>query len=76
MVIDKTLPQDKQIRNSLWAGKASCITFQLGTKVEGAQTEYRLVLKAEANNPIDIEELLVNDVNVISIKDGAGQDLG
>ena len=73
IVIDKTLPQDKQIRDFLWAGKANSITFQLSTKVEGAQTEYRLVLKAEANNPIDIEELLVNDVNVISIKDGQGK---
>lgn len=73
IAIDKTLPQNKQIRDSLWAGKANCISFQLGTKVEGAQTEYRLVLKARANNPIDIEELLVNDINVISIKDGQGK---
>ena len=73
IVIDKTLPQGKQIRDSLWAGKANSITFQLNTKVEGAQTEYRLALKAETNNPIDIEELLVNDVNVISIKDGQGK---
>lgn len=73
MVIDKTLPQDKQIQDSLWAGKASCITFQLGTKVEGTQTEYRLVLKAETDSPIDVEELSINGVNVISIKDGQGK---
>ncbi len=73
MVIDKTLPQDKQIQDSLWAGKAGCITFQLGTKVEGTQTEYRLVLKAETDSPIDFEELSINGVNVISIKDGQGK---
>ena len=58
---------------SLWAGKASCITFQLYTKVESIQTEYRLVLKAETGNPIDVEELSINGVNVISIKDGQGK---
>ena len=73
VIIDKTLPQVKQIQNYLWAGKATYITFQLDTKIEGNPTEYRLVLKAEADNPIDVEELSVKGVNFISIKGGQGK---
>ena len=72
VIIDKTFPLVKQVQNSLWAGKATYITFQLDTRVEGTQTKYRLVL-AEADNPIDVEELSVDGVNVISIKGGQGK---
>ena len=72
IIIDETIPPAKQIQNALWAGKAIDITFQLGTKIESTHTEYRLVLKAEADNPIDIEELSLNGKNVILISGGEG----
>ena len=72
MILEK-LPPVKFIRDSLWAGEASHITFQVQAKVEETPTVYELKLKAEANNPFAAEELLINDVNVISIQDGQGK---
>ena len=72
-IIDKTLPQVRQIQNFLWVGTATNITFQLDTKVEGVQTKYKVVLKTDADNPIDIEELIINGVKIISLKDGQGE---
>lgn len=72
MMNEEELPLVKLIRESLWAGEANQITFQLQAKVEEDPALYELKLKAEANNPFVAEELLVNSVNVISIRKGKG----
>jgi len=72
MITNKTLSQVQQIQNELWTGKAADITFQLDTKVESTQIEYKLVLKAETDNPVEIEELSLNGKNVILINEGKG----
>ena len=72
MMIESELPPVKFIRDSLWAGEANQITFQLQAKVEEIPTQYELNIKAEANNPFVDEELLVNSVNVISVQHGEG----
>ena len=73
MMIDEELPPVKSIRDSLWAGEANQITFQLQAKVKEVPTLYELKLKAEADSPVVAEELSVNSVNVISIQRGKGE---
>lgn len=73
MMKEEELPPVEFIQNLLWAGEASHITFQVQTKVKETQTVYELKLKAETDNPVVAEELLVNDVNVISVQDGQGK---
>ena len=66
------LPPVEFIQDLLWAGGASDITLQLQTKVKETRAIYELVLKAEADNPIVGEELLVQGRKVISIQNGEG----
>ena len=72
MVISEELPTVETIQNSLWAGEASHIDFQLHTDVQNFSTEYRLKLVAEANNPFIAENLSVNGIKIISILNGEG----
>ncbi len=67
MMIDENMPSVKFIQDSLWAGEASQITFQLQSEMEDALTVYDLILKTEADQLLLGEELSVNDVKVISI---------
>ncbi len=60
------------IQNHLWAGEANHISFQLHAKVEEIPALYELKLKAGTDNPIAVEELLVNATKVISIQNGQG----
>lgn len=71
MVFEKP-PSMKAIQESLWAGGASNLTFQLQAKVGGTPAVYDLVLQAGADNVVVSEELLVEDKKVISIQNGAG----
>ena len=73
MMIAEELPPVEFIRDSLWAGEVSRITFQVRASVEEAQTVYKLNLGADADNPVVAEEFLVGSVKVISIKSGQGE---
>ena len=72
MMIAENLPPVEFIQDSLWAGEASRITFKLQAEVEETRAVYDLVLKAEADNPIVDEDLLVKGRKVISIQSGKG----
>ena len=72
-MMKEELPPVEFIQNRLWAGETSHITFQIQAKVKEISALYELKLKAEADNPVVAEELLVNDVNVISVQDGQGK---
>ena len=72
MMTDEKLPAVSEIQNHLWAGEANQIDFQLHAQVGGLPTVYRLELKAEEDNSFAAEELLVDGVKVISIKNGEG----
>ena len=72
MMVDEKLPSVSEIQDHLWAGGANHINFQLHTQVGETPTVYNLGLKAEADNPFAAEELLVDDVKVISIQSGEG----
>ena len=65
-------PRVELIRDFLWAGEASRIIFQLLGKSKGTLTFYELGLKTEADNCFFSEKLSVNNVKVISIKNGQG----
>ncbi len=70
MMARDTLPPTEFIQNHVWAGAADHVAFQLHTKVEKTQTLYELVLKAAGDNLSVIEELIVDDVKVISLQNG------
>lgn len=72
LIINEVLPSGSEIQSHLWAGGANHISFQLHTQMGKTPTVYKLDLKAEADNPFAAEELLVDGVKVISIRDGEG----
>ena len=65
-------PPVKLIQETLWAGEADRITFELNAHVEESQALYKLELKANTNNPFASEDLVVSDEKVISIQNGEG----
>ena len=71
-MIDEKLPSVSEIQSHLWVGNASHINFQLHAQVGRIPTVYGLELKANPDNPFASEELLVDDVKVISIQSGEG----
>ncbi len=75
MVSEKLSDSDvvDYIQESLWAGEASRITFQLEVKVNETPAIYKLELEANPENPIVFEELMVKEVKVISVQNGEGE---
>ena len=61
------------LRDRLWAGGANCITCELYAKVKEKPAQYKLEFKTKGENLFVDEELLVNDVKIISIQDGKGE---
>ncbi len=66
------------IPDQVWAGGADHITSELHARVKKTPVQYKLVFKSENENLSVDEELLVNDVKIISIQNGEGtvQDEG
>ena len=73
MVIAEKLPSTGFLREHFWAGEVHPITFQLHAKVEQTSTLYELQLRAETDDVFFDEELLVNDIQIISIQNGEGK---
>ena len=61
------------IQGQIWAGGADHITCELHAKVKEKPAQYTLVFKAKGENLSVDEELLVNDVGVISVQSGEGK---
>jgi len=61
------------LRDRLWAGGADHITCELNAKVKEKPARYTLAFKAKGENLSVDEELLVNNVNVISVQNGEGK---
>ncbi len=72
MMVDDKFYSNELSKDTLWAGKASEITFQLQTKVKGQQTFYHLEVRPKTDFPFYAEHLSVDNVNVISIQDWQG----
>ena len=72
MITREKLPLIDTIRDSLWAGGANHISFQVHAKMEETQALYELKLKAETDKSFAAEKLLVDNVQVISIQSGQG----
>ena len=72
MTVDERLPAEEFIQKSLWAGEGQKYSFHIDAKVAESQTLYHLEVKPKPDFPFHAEQLTVNDVNVISIKDGKG----
>ncbi len=61
------------LRGRLWAGGADHITCKLHARVKEKPAKYKLKFKTKGENLSVDEELLVNDVKVISIQNGKGE---
>ena len=72
MITAEKLPPVEDIQELLWAGEPNHIIFQLYAKVKETPTVYKLDLKAEGDNLLVGETLLVKDRKVISIQNGQG----
>ena len=72
MTVDEGLPAEEFIQKSLWAGEGQKYSFHIDAKVAESQTLYHLEVKPKPDFSFRAEQLTVNDVNVISIKDGQG----
>ncbi|MDM8552805.1 AAA family ATPase [Desulfobacterales bacterium HSG2] len=75
MMHTESPPSAKFIQEVMWAGQANCIGFHLQANADGSLADYRLELdaKLEDRNQIAVEELIVNKVKVISIRNGQGE---
>ena len=72
-MIDEKLPSVSEIQeSSLGRWTQATSTFNYTPKWERIPTVYGLELKANPDNPFASEELLVDDVKVISIQSGEG----
>ncbi len=72
MMIDEELPSVKTIQESLWAGEANHIAFGLQTALQESRIEYDLIIEAKVDNLAVAETLSVNDVQLISTRNGEG----
>ena len=72
MMIREKLPSVKTFRESLWAGEANHIAFGLQTALRESRIEYDLVIEAKEDNLAAAETLSVDDVQLISTRDGEG----
>lgn len=72
MIIVEEPPRVELIRDSLWAGEANHIIFQLRVEAKEISTFYELGLKAKVDNCFFSEKLSINKIKVISIKNGQG----
>ena len=72
MIRAEALPPVDLIQRLLWAGEANNITFQLQAEVREIPTEYELELRADSENRLAYERLLVENIDVISIQEGQG----
>jgi len=72
MIRAEALPPVDLIQGLLWAGEANDITFQLQAEVGGIPAEYELDLRADSENRVAYERLLIQYIDVISVLDGQG----
>ena len=72
LMIDEKLSSILDLPDHRWAREASHINFQLRAQVEGIPTVYELEFNTMTDNPFAAEELLVDDVKVISVQRGEG----
>ena len=70
MMIDEELPSVKTIQEALWAGEANHIAFGLQTALQESRIEYDLIIEANADNLAASETLSVNDIQLISTRNG------
>lgn len=73
MMNNEKLPSFDEIQDAFWAGGADCISFQLQVQVDDTPTHYQLELVANHENPVRLEELFINKIKVISVRDGQGE---
>ena len=73
MIIAENLPSTRLVQDLLWAGEAKDIAFHFRANVNGSPARYEIRLKAGAKELSVDEELVIDDVKVISIRNGEGQ---
>ena len=73
IMASEKLPDIQHLQNYIGSERPNFIAFQLEAKINNISTKYKVELNAEVDNPIDVEELIVNNVGVISIRAGHGK---
>lgn len=75
MMYTESPPPSDFIRDTIWAGRADRIGFRLQVETDGTMVDYRLDLDAKARdrNQVAIEELTIDKVRVIAVRNGEGE---
>ncbi len=72
MMIHEKLPSVATFRESLWAGEANPIAFELETALQESRIRYDLRIEAEAERLVGAEALTVDDLQLLSTRNGEG----
>jgi len=74
MIYAEMPPSADFIQNVTWVGGANKVVFHLEVKINETPATYKLELKAERKEEqIALEELIVNEIKVISVRNGQGE---
>lgn len=66
------LPTDF-MQESIWAGKSTEIRFRIGVKIGEVLADYKLELDVTDKTQINVEELIIDKLKVISVYEGEGE---
>jgi predicted ATPase len=73
MMTRENLPSVDDIQSWLWAGGADKLGLYLVARADHKLASYKLELQPESENRIASEELIVDEVEVISVRNGSGK---
>ena len=72
MIKRDSIHTSQDFQESFWAGEAGNIILRSFATIGDTPATYELALRADAENTVDAEHLLIDNVEVISIRSGEG----
>lgn len=73
MLKSSTPPDDQSISESVWAGKAEKITFELQLRTNNIRSTYKIELQPQPGKEIALEQLKIDQKTIIAVTDGLGE---
>ncbi len=76
MLEEEELPPllaDENFQKAIWAGGADKIRFELTIKANQKLAQYKLEFNTKGRNRIALEELIVDQIKVITVEEGEGK---
>ncbi len=73
MIIAPEPPPAEYIEERTWIGGADNISYQLKANINDTLARYTLELSSQSENRVSVEELTIDQINVIQVRNGVGQ---